>query len=305
MRAMPHPLVCWQSDFQPHADFVVPELREPGAVDLAEVEVCVGHPSAEQLAAMPRLRWLQIMTAGAERWLHLPERIVITSANPVFAEPAAEHAVALLLALGRDLPAQVRYGLARTWTKSETCRDLARATVVVVGMGAIGQAIAVRLAPFGARVLGVRRTVGAPPPGVAEVHGMERLGELFTQADAVVLALPTTADTEAAVSRVHLERLKPGALLVNVGRGATIDQEALVDGLASGRIGAAGLDVTTPEPLPPEHPLWGMPNVLITGHSVNSSSGKARRRAELVRAQLERWRRGEPLHHQVDRARGY
>lgn len=302
---MSDPIVCWQSDFQAHPDFVVPGLREAGGVDLAQVEVCIGHPTAEQLAAMPRLRWLQIMTAGAERWLHLPEHIVITSANPVFAEPAAEHAVALLLALGRDLPAQVRHGIDRCWTKSDICRDVANATVVLVGIGAIGQAIAARLAPFGARVLGVRRTAGTPPPGIAEVHGIEHLGALLPQADALVLALPTTASTGALISRAHLERLKPGALVINVGRGTTIDQAALVDGLASGRIGGAGLDVTEPEPLPPEHPLWGFANVVITGHSVNTSSGKARRRAALVCAQLDRWRRGEPLHHQVDRVRGY
>lgn len=303
---MSDPVVCWQSDFQPHPEFIVPGLREATPEALAQAEVCIGHPGAEQLAAMPRLRWLQIMTAGAERWLHLPPAITLTSANPVFAEPAAEHALALLLALGRDLPRQARAGLERRWTKSAVCRDLAQATVVLVGLGMIGGAIAARAAAFGARVVGVRRDPrGAPPPGVAEVQPFAALGGLLAQADALVLALPATAATAGLVSRAHLERLKPGALVINVGRGTTIDQQALVDGLAAGRIGGAGLDVTDPEPLPPEHPLWGFPNVLITGHSVNTSPGKARRRAALVNAQLARWRRGEPLLHQVDRAGGY
>jgi phosphoglycerate dehydrogenase-like enzyme len=303
---MSAPVVCWQSDFQPHPDFIVPGLVEPTPATLAAAEICIGHPTAEQLAAMPRLRWLQIMTAGAERWLHVPRSIILTSANPVFVEPAAEHALALLLALGRDLPHQVRQGVARQWTKSTVCRDLAQATVVVVGLGAIGRAIAVRLAAFGARVVGVRREPhGPPPPAVAEVHGIAALDGLVERADALVLALPGTAATEALVSRRHLVRLKPGALVVNVGRGTTLDQQALVDGLIDGRIGGAGLDVTTPEPLPADHPLWGLPNVLITGHSVNTSPGKARRRAVLVNAQLARWGAGEPLHHQVDRAAGY
>lgn len=303
---MSAPVVCWQSDFQPHPEFVVPGLVEPTPATLAAAEICIGLPSPEQLAAMPRLRWLQIMTAGAERWLQVPRTILLTSANPVFVEPAAEHAVALLLALGRDLPHQVRQGLAHQWTKSAVCRDLAQATVVVVGLGAIGRAIAVRLAAFGTRVIGVRRNAdGAMPAGVAAVHGIAVLGDLAPQADALVLALPGTAATEGLIARPHLERLKPGALVVNVGRGSTIDQQALVDGLARGRIGGAGLDVTTPEPLPADHPLWGFPNVLITGHSVNTSSGKARRRAMLVNAQLARWHAGEPLHHQVDREAGY
>jgi phosphoglycerate dehydrogenase-like enzyme len=304
--AMSHPIVCWQSDFQPHPDFVVPGLCEPSAELLAQAEICIGHPSAEQLAAMPRLRWLQIMIAGAERWLHVPSSIILTTANPVFVEPAAEHALAMLLALGRDLPHQVRQGVARQWTKSATCRDVDQATVVVVGLGAIGQAIAVRLAAFGAHVIGARRDPrGTPPPGVAAVHGVADLASLLTRADVLVLALPSTVATDGLVSRAHLEQLKPGALVINVGRGTTIDQQALVDGLTNGRIGGAGLDVTTPEPLPPEHPLWAFPNVLITGHSVNTSPGKARRRAALANAQLARWRRGEALLYQVDRAKGY
>jgi phosphoglycerate dehydrogenase-like enzyme len=303
---MSHPIVCWQSDFQPHPEFVVPELREPTPALLSQAEVCIGHPTAEQLAAMPRLRWLQVMTAGAERWLHLPTSIILTTANPVFVEPAAEHALSLLLALGRDLPHQVRQGVQRQWTKSTSCRDLAQATVVVIGLGAIGQAIAVRLAAFGARVIGVRRDLhGSVPPGVTAVHGVSGLPDLLGQADVVVVALPTTAATDGLLSRAHLEGVKPGAVVINVGRGSTIDQQALVDGLRSGRIGGAGLDVTTPEPLPSEHPLWSFPNVLITGHSVNTSPGKARRRAALVIAQLERWSRNEPLWYQVDRSKGY
>ncbi|HEX3133376.1 MAG TPA: D-2-hydroxyacid dehydrogenase [Planctomycetota bacterium] len=303
---MSHPIVCWQSDFQPHPDFEVPELREPTAEWLAQAEVCIGHSTTEQLAAMPRLRWLQIMIAGAERWLHVPSSIILTTANPVFVQPAAEHALAMLLALGRDLPHQVRQGTARQWTKSTVCRDLDQATVVVVGLGAIGQAIAVRASAFGARIIGVQRDPrGTPPPGVVAVHGVADLAGLLTTADAVVLALPTTSATDGLVSRTHLQQLKPGALVINVGRGSTIDQQALVDGLASGRIGGVGLDVTTPEPLPSEHPLWAFPNVLITGHSVNTSPGKARRRAALVSAQLARWRRGEALLYQVDRAKGY
>jgi phosphoglycerate dehydrogenase-like enzyme len=255
---------------------------------------------------MPRLRWLQLMSAGAERWLHVPERILLTSANSVFAEPAAEHALALLLALGRDLPNQVRHGLAQRWTKSTVCRDLAQAQVALLGLGSIGRAIAVRLGAFGARVTAFRRSAGAQcPPGVAAVRGFDELAQALPGSDAVVLALPATPATQGLLSRALLAALKPGALVVNVGRGSTIDQEALVEGLASGRIGGAGLDVTVPEPLPPGHPLWTLGNVLISRHSVNTSSGKPRRWTELVSAQLARWQRGEPLLYQVDRTLGY
>src|SRR5271154_580155 len=168
---MSAPVVCWGNDFQPHVDFHVPELREATPQALAEAEACIGFPTPEQLAAMPRLRWLQLMSAGAERWLDVPEAILLTSANSVFAEPAAEHALALLLALGRDLPNQVRHGLAQRWTKSALCRDLAQAQVALLGLGSIGRAIAVRLGACGAQVTAFRRHGAADcPPGVAGVR---------------------------------------------------------------------------------------------------------------------------------------
>jgi phosphoglycerate dehydrogenase-like enzyme len=303
---MSAPVVCWGNDFQPHPGFQVAELRAATPQALAEAEACIGFPTPEQLAAMPRLRWLQLMSAGAERWLHVPASILLTSANSVFAEPAAEHALALLLALGRDLPSQVRHGLAQRWTKSAVCRDLAQAQVALLGLGSIGRAIAVRLGACGARVTAFRRHGDAAcPPGVLSVRGFAELAQALPLSDAVVLALPATPATQGLLSRDLLALLKPGALVVNVGRGSTIDQDALVDGLRSGRIGGAGLDVTVPEPLPPGHPLWTLEQVLISGHSVNTSSGKPRRWTELVNAQLGRWQRGEPLLYQVDRTLGY
>ena len=300
------PVVCWGNDFQPHPDFHVPRLREATAQVLSEAEACIGFPTPEQLNAMPRLRWLQLMSAGAERWLHVPERILLTSANSVFAEPAAEHALALLLALGRDLHHQVRHGLDQRWTKSALCRDLDQAHVALLGLGSIGRAIAVRLSACGARVTAFRRQgESACPPGVRAVRAFSALSDELPHCAAVVLALPATPATQGLLSRALFARLKPGALVVNVGRGSTLDQEALIEGLASGRIGGAGLDVTVPEPLPPGHPLWTLDNVLISGHSVNTSSGKPRRWTELVNAQLDRWQSGAPLLYQVDRTQGY
>jgi phosphoglycerate dehydrogenase-like enzyme len=299
-------VLCWGNDFQPHPGFQVPGLLESTPENLARAEVCIGFPTAEQLAAMPRLRWLQVMSAGAERWLHIPRTILLTSANSVFAEPAAEHALALLLAVGRDLPNQVRHQSVQRWTKSTVCRDVAHARIALLGLGSIGQAIAVRLAAFGAHVTGFRRRADGPVvPGVAAVHAFADLGQALPESDVVMLALPATPETEKLLSRQLLERLKPGALIINVGRGSTIDQQALVDGLTAGRIGGAGLDVTVPEPLPPGHALWTCPNVLISGHSVNTSLGKPRRWTELVSAQLARWIKGEPLKYQVDRSLGY
>jgi phosphoglycerate dehydrogenase-like enzyme len=303
---MSNAVLCWGNDFQPHPDFQVPGLLESSASNLATADVCIGFPTAEQLSSMPHLRWLQLMSAGAEKWLHIPASILLTSANSVFAEPAAEHALALLLALCRDLPNQVRHGTAQSWTKSTVCRDVSRARIALLGLGSIGQAIAVRLAAFNAHVTGFRRHAsGAVPPGVHDLYAFSDLGRILESVDVVVLALPATPDTDKLLSRAHLARLKPGALIVNVGRGSTIDQEALIEGLGSGRIGGAGLDVTVPEPLPPGHPLWSCPNALISGHSVNTSAGKPRRWTDLVTTQLARWQRGEPLLYQVDRTLGY
>jgi len=289
-------------------------LADPAPPDaLGEVEALVAWSlTHEQLAAAPRLRWLQAMSAGVE---HLPltdlaERgIRLSNMSGVHAPNIAEHALAMMLALARRIPALVLAQRDHRWRDTAThdeVFELAGQTVVLVGLGAIGAAIAPRAAAFGMRVLGVRRNPEqALPPGVAEGFGLDRLDAALAEADHVVVSLPATPDTRGLFDAARLAAIKPGAFFYNVGRGATVDTAALTAALATGHLGGAGLDVVDPEPLPPESPLWGMANVLITAHTSGATPKYWERGVEILLDNLRRYAAGQRLQTEVDPRAGY
>jgi len=214
---------------------------------------------------LPGLRVAQSLSAGVD-WLlpKVPPGIVVCRAVGIHDGPVSEWVVAAILAMQRRLPAFIEFQQRAEWNRSgaaqpATIDDLEGHTVVVVGHGSIGRALAARLAPFGARVIGVARHARD------DAQPVSALPDLLPQADVVVNLLPLTPETEKFVDAAFLARMKPGALFVNAGRGKTVDTAALIEALGSGRIRAA-LDVTDPEPLPSDHPLWHLPNVLITPH---------------------------------------
>jgi len=178
--------------------------------------------------------------------------------------------------------------------------------LLVVGLGDIGLALAARARAFGMITLGARRRLDQPhPAGFAEIAGVERLPELLPAADHVAICLPLTPRTRGLFDAAMLARLKPGAYLYNVGRGAIVDSAALASALLSGRVAGAGLDVTDPEPLPPDSPLWALDNVLITAHTAGATPRYWDRALEILLANVERFRQGEPLLNRVDPAEGY
>jgi phosphoglycerate dehydrogenase-like enzyme len=243
--------------------------------------------------AMPGLRVVQALSAGMD-WLmpYVPARVIACRAVGVHDGPVSEWAIAAILVMRRrmlDFIDAQRLALwDRTSAEGLTIRDLEGQTVVIVGHGSIGRALESRLAPFGVRVIGVSRHArdGAQP--------VSALPDLLPTADVVVDLLPLTPETEKFVSRDFLARMKPGALLVNAGRGATVDTEALLDALRAGRVSAA-LDVTEPEPLPADHPLWRAPNVLITPHIAGATEGWFPRGYRFAGEQLRRYAAGQPL----------
>src|SRR4029077_10473037 len=217
---------------------------------------------------LPGLRVAQSLSAGVD-WLlpKVPPGIVVCRARGVHDVPVSEWVVAAILAMQRRLPAFIEFQRRAEWNRSgaepSTIDDLEGHTVLVVGHGSIGRALAARLAPFGARVIGVARHARD------DAQPVSALPELLPKADVVVDLLPLSPETEKFVDATFLGRMKPGALFVNAGRGRTVDTEALLEVLRSGRIRAA-LDVTDPEPLPSDHPLWSAPNLLITPHIAGS-----------------------------------
>jgi D-3-phosphoglycerate dehydrogenase len=258
------------------------------------------------LASSPA-RWVQLPFAGIEEFLAAgvlePDR-TWTCAKGIYGPSTAEHALALLLLAARGLHRHVR---ARRWRRRGDvvdARRLAGGTVLVVGTGGIGRAIAEMLAPLGPRVLAANRS-GEPMPGAERTVAVGALAEVVPNADWIVLAAALTPETEGLFDATMLARMRPDAWLVNVARGRLIDTDALVDALSDGRIGGAALDVADPEPLPDDHPLWGMENVVITSHAANTWAMAIPELAALVGRNVRRFARGEPLEGLVDLDLGY
>lgn len=251
----------------------------------------------------PGIRWVQLDGAGIERWLEagLVDRDRLwTAAKGAYGTMCAEHAVALVLAAAKRLPELARR---TTWSKLEGDR-LEGKTVGVVGAGGIGREVIARLAPFGVRVLASTRT-GRPVEGAARALGPGDLDEILDASDYVVLAAPLTAETRRLIGARELSLIGPDGWLVNVSRGALVDTAALVAALAERRLGGACLDVTDPEPLPPGHPLWSLPNALVTPHVANTREEADAALAARVAENVRRFVAGRELLGVVDPELGY
>ncbi|MER0241021.1 2-hydroxyacid dehydrogenase [Streptomyces sp. HSW2009] len=258
------------------------------------------EPVVRPLAQMRHVRVVQTLTAGVDHIEPavptLPPGTRLCNARGVHDASTAELALTLTLAALRDVPGFVRQQDAGHWS-TEFKPALADRSVLIVGYGAIGAAIEARLTPFEcARVARVARSARESERG--PVHPLTALPQLLPQADVVILALPLTPATRSLVSGDFLARMKDGALLVNVARGAIVDTKALLAEVETGRLSAA-LDVTDPEPLPPGHPLWHAPGVLITPHVGGPSSAFRPRAERLLRDQLHRFVAGDPLRNVV------
>ncbi|OLT10407.1 hydroxyacid dehydrogenase [Pseudonocardia sp. CNS-139] len=284
---------------------------------VSSADVLLGIPDGDPvmlariLRAGAPLRWLHTLAAGGggqirQAGLSADElaRVVFTTSAGVHAGPLAEFALFGLLVGAKDLRRLQELQSRHTWGAHFTMRHLRDQTVVVLGLGAIGTETARLLSAVGMRVLGVKRTPG-PVPHVESVHGVDELPDLLPQADGVVVTLPGTPFTDGLLSRDLLMATKPGAVLVNVGRGTVVDEDALVEVLRSGHLRAAVLDVTAVEPLPPGSPLWTMPQVVISPHTAAADPAAALRSAELFAENLRRFVAGEPLRNVVDTVHFY
>ena len=274
---------------------------------IAEAEILVGWPGKEDLAQASCLRWLQLPSAGAAGYARdLPPQVQLTNARGVFGIPIAEHVMAMMLALTRGVPAMVEGQRSRTWRKPDVKRlEVFGKTMGIVGLGDIGTETARRAKAFGMRVIANRRSPGAKPDFVDALHGPDGLDILLAEADHLVVTLPGTRHTEGLIGRAQIARMKPGAFIYNVGRGSTIDEAALAEALASGRLAGAGLDVFATEPLPQDSPLWGLPNVLVSPHCSGGTPEHRARTAEIFLDNLRRFVDGRPLQNVVDRELEY
>jgi phosphoglycerate dehydrogenase-like enzyme len=264
------------------------------------------------LSAAPRLRWIHSPAAGVGGMMY-PEMvespIVVTNARGVSADTIAEHVLAVTLAFFRRLPHAWRSQAAHEWAQeaisTEGNRQIAGSRVLVIGLGAIGGAVARRMTLLGAHVTGFRRNRSRSPDDVAEVASIDRLHEFLPTADVIVVAAPQTRDTRQLIGASELRLMSRDAILINVSRGPLIDEAALIEALRQQSIGGAALDVFVDEPLTPESPFWSLPNVLVTPHTSGLRPDYWDRALDLFADNLRRFELGEPLLNVVDKVAGY
>jgi phosphoglycerate dehydrogenase-like enzyme len=295
--------------------FSAPPTQADADALLPEVDVVVGSAvKPHNLSSAARLRWIHSPAAGVGHLLFpalIESPVIVTNSRGLHAVDMAEHALAMMLEfarklhLARDDQHAKAWQPDRLWKQPAELRRLEGSTVLVIGLGAVGSAIATRARAFGMRVLAVRRHPRSNPEPATEQHGLDALHACLGRAEWVVLAAPLTGESLGLIGRREIESMRPDAVLVNLGRGKLVDETALVEALQSGRIAGAALDVFEKEPLPADSPLWTMPQVIVSPHVSGLGPRYWERLVDIFAGNLERFIRGETLHNLVDKRAGY
>lgn len=274
---------------------------------LSGAEVIIGFIPQSFFAETKRLKWLQMTAAGVDSVLGgLPEGVKLTNASGAFGVVIAEHVLGCLLALCRLIPG---YSRQKKWLSLGCERRVEGCRALILGAGDIGERTAERLRPFGVQTVGIRRTARLKPDSFDEMYTMDELDSQLAAADFVLCALPSTKQTEGLLNERRLRLMKKDAILINVGRGSLIDTKALERVMSEGHLFGAALDVTSPEPLNEDSPLWSMDNVIITPHVAGAGfghlAGTEKKIADICCENLRRYIAGEELYNLVDPAIGY
>jgi len=283
--------------------------------ELPDTDIFIGwRLLPDQFAAAKHLKWVHAPTAAVHQ-LMFPElvqsQVRVTSSTGVHGAVVAEHALAVLLALAKRLPQASAYQAKKTWSQHQLWnmrprpREVAGATVAVIGMGAIGREFTSRARALGMRVLAVRESPAKGAAGADAVFSSTQLDEVLPQADYVLLCAPVTPATERLMNQASLEKMKPDAYLINVARGDLVDEPALLSALQHRRIAGAALDVFDHEPLSEDSPFWSLDNLLITPHTAAVTEKLWERHYHLIVENLKRFVAGQPLLNEVDKKRGY
>lgn len=283
------------------------ERLDPARLEAAEV-ILGNLADPAQLDFCKNLRWIQLHNAGTEGYCQrMPQGALLTNATGAYGPVIAEYMVGAVLSLFWYSAAYFQQQTRRCWHKLGHARVIAGSTVVVVGLGDIGRSFGQRMAALGAMVYGVKRRGGQAPAWLAGLCGPDGLDGLLPRADILALCLPGNDDTRHTLDERRIGLMKQDAVVVNVGRGGAVDTDALCAALYAGRLGGAALDVTDPEPLPADHPLWAAPGALITPHIAGgyAQPQTLQRVVELSAENLRRYLAGEELRSVVDLSTGY
>ncbi len=283
--------------------------------ELPNTDIFVGSTlRAAQLADAKQLKWVHSTSAGVSQLMYpelINSGIVLTNASGIFSVPMAEHTIGLLLALARNFPDTLRqqekalWSQQQLWDKPQHLSELNGGVLLIVGYGSIGREVGQRAKALGMRVWGVTRSGKGDLTHAEKILPISELNGALPHADYVVLSAPETSETKLLIGAPQLALVKRGSRLINVGRGSTLDEAALIAALESGSIAGAALDVTETEPLPASSPLWRAPNLFITPHTSAVSDRLWPRETALLMESLERWFDGRELINRVDFTRGY
>jgi phosphoglycerate dehydrogenase-like enzyme len=303
------------ANLAPNLRIVKPASRAEALALAPEAHgVEVSWATPEFLAAAPNLHWVQATSAGVDRYMNMSElrdndQIVFTNMQGMHGPTIADHVMGMLLMLTRDLRTHAQDARRGEWQRggSEVFEPIALEgrTMLVVGLGGIGREVAKRAKGFGMTVWATKRTPTEPPFYVDRQETGDQLMAMLPEADVVVLCVPLTEETRGMIGTEAFAAMTPGSYLINIARGPVVDTDALMLALQNGTLAGAGLDVTDPEPLPAGHPLWQIPNVLITPHVAARSGLTSDDWTRLYRENLHRFAQGNPLLNVVDKQVGY
>jgi phosphoglycerate dehydrogenase-like enzyme len=275
---------------------------------IVDADVFYGEITPSLLMTAQNLKWVQANCIGMEKYIFpdlAESHVILTNVRGVFSDHIANHVWAYILAFVRGFHRYIRRQSARIWDPSGEVIPLDGAVIGLVGLGGIGQAVAERAPVFGCRAIAVDPRTSAPTPGVEAVWPADRLDDLLGISDFVVICAPHTPETEKMIGEKQLARMKSNAFLINIGRGVIVRLDALTTALQNGIIAGAGLDVYETEPLPADHPLWDMENVLLTPHVAGHGPHVQDRRIEVFIDNMKRFVNGEPLRTVVDKKRWF
>ncbi len=290
----------------PEGEFVY----SPTDHDIARAEIVIGEIPPAKITLAKHLKWIQLSMAGTDPYTKtpvIPAGVTLTNATGAFGLAIAEHMIGCIYMLSKKLHLYRDHMATALWQNRGPVEQIEGATVLVIGYGDLGRTFGDKMKALGCHVIGIRRRVQLGSDGAHEMYGIDALDDLIPRADIVALTLPGTSGTEGLMTKERLFAMKKGAILVNTGRGSVLDQHALCDLLESGHLTGAALDVTVPEPLPQDHPLWKCENALITPHI----SGKYylprtyKNIISIIEANLRRYAAKEPLANVVDLSSGY
>lgn len=305
-------IAAWQADF-PNVDFILAQDEAAQVTAAPGADAWVGRISrAAFLASGPQIKWVHSTGAGIETLTTIRELVesdvILTNTRGGHAGSVADHAFALLLALTRRIPDTVRNQLDHSYKKPGNgmpLGELGGDTMVVVGFGHIGRAIARRAVAFDMRVIGVDVAPGPAPDSVDKIVGIDQLDEALSEADVVVVATPYTSASYRLFDAQRIGRIQRGGYLIAISRGGIVDEAALADALRNGHLAGAGLDVQEHEPLPTDDPLWDVPNLLLSPHCASSSRKTSERVWAITGENLRRFVEGRPLLNVCDKRAGY